>query len=99
MSMHNPPHPGEFIRLTYIEPYNISQNLIAQQLGVARSTLSRIIRGASAVTPEMALRFSRVIGRTPESWLAMQANYDLYITEKNHREIKKLKPLTALSMD
>lgn len=97
MRMHNPPHPGEFIKLTYIEPYNIPQNVIARQLSVARSTFNRIIRGSSAVTPEMALRLSQVIGRTPESWLAMQASYDLYIIEKSRREIKKLKPLKMLS--
>jgi addiction module HigA family antidote len=48
------------------------------KLGVAASTLSRVLKGSSAVTPEMALRLSKALGRTPESWLSMQYNYDLW---------------------
>ena len=78
MSMHNPPHPGEFIRDTYIEPFEISIRSLAVSLGVAPSTLTRIVGGRSAISPEMALRLSMALGRTPESWLAMQHNYDLW---------------------
>ena len=78
MAMHNPPHPGEFIRETYIEPFDISIRSLAESLGVAASTLARIVSERSAVSPEMALRLSKALGRTPESWLAMQDNYDLW---------------------
>lgn len=78
MAMHNPPHPGEFITRVYLEPNELSGREIALKLGVAASTLSRILKGSSAVTPEMALRLSKALGRTPESWLAMQYNYDLW---------------------
>ena len=78
MHMHNPPHPGEFITEVYLEPYNISGRELAQKLDVAASTLSRILSGSSRVTPEMALRLSKAIGRSPESWLAMQYTYDLW---------------------
>jgi len=78
MAMHKPPHPGEFIRETYIEPFDISIRSLAENLGVAASTLARVVSERSAVSPEMALRLSKAIGRTPESWLAMQDNYDLW---------------------
>ena len=78
MAMHNPPHPGEFIREIYLLPNELSVRGLAESLGVAPSTLNRIISGQSGVSPEMALRLSKALGRSPESWLAMQHNYDLW---------------------
>jgi addiction module HigA family antidote len=83
MSMHNPPHPGEFIIGVYLEPNGISGRELAAKLDVAASTLSRVLNGANRVTPEMALRLSKAIGRSPESWLAMQDNHDLWAARKN----------------
>jgi len=78
MAMHNPPHPGEFITQVYLEPNNLSGRELAMKLGVAASTLSRILKCASGISPEMALRLSKALGRSPESWLAMQFNFDLW---------------------
>jgi addiction module HigA family antidote len=78
MAMHNPPHPGEFITQVYLEPNNLSGRELASKLGVAASTLNRILTGTSRISPEMALRLSKALGRSPESWLAMQYNYDLW---------------------
>lgn len=78
MVMHNPPHPGEFITAIYLEPNGISGRELAQKLDVAASTLSRVLTGSSRVTPEMALRLSKAIGRSPESWLLMQDKHDLW---------------------
>lgn len=78
MTMHNPPHPGEFITDVYLEPNHISGRELAMKLGVAPSTLSRVLNGSNRVSPEMALRLSKALGRSPESWLAMQYNYDLW---------------------
>lgn len=83
MRMHNPPHPGEFIREVYMAPYGISARRVAKSLGVAPSTFSRLLNGASDVSPEMALRLSKALGRSPESWLAMQDSYDLWHARKN----------------
>ena len=83
MNMHNPPHPGEFISGVYLEPNNISGRELAEKLGVAASTLSRILNGTSRITPEMALRLSKAIGRAPESWLAMQDTYDLWVARQH----------------
>lgn len=83
MVMHNPPHPGEFIREVYITPYNISVRKVAENLGVSPSTLNRLLNEESNVSPEMALRLSKALGRSPESWLAMQDQYDLWHARKN----------------
>ena len=83
MNMHNPPHPGEFISDVYMEPFGYSCRFVAKQLDVSPSTLSRILKAKSAVTPEMALRLSKALGRSPESWLSMQDNYDLWVAKHN----------------
>mgnify|MGYP006179905305 CR=1 FL=1 len=89
MEMHNPPHPGEFITEVYLEPNDISGRELAEKLDVAASTLSRILKGVSRITPEMALRLSKAIGRSPESWLAMQDAYDLWIA-RQHVDLKQV---------
>jgi antitoxin HigA-1 len=92
MVMHNPPHPGEFIQATYMDAFNISCRGLAEHLNVAASTLNRILKGQSGVSPEMALRLSKVLGRTPESWLAMQDVYDLWLARQNI-ELDDVQPL------
>ena len=82
MSMHKPPHPGEFVLATYMEPFGLSCRYLAEQLNVAASTLNRILKQQSGVSPEMALRLSKALGRSPESWLAMQDAYDLSLAKK-----------------
>ena len=78
MPMHNPPHPGDFIREVYLEPNGITGRQLAAKLGVSPSTLNRVLQGTSGISPEMALRLSKALGRSPESWLAMQDNHDLW---------------------
>lgn len=93
MVMHNPPHPGEFISDIYLEPNGISGRELADKLDVAPSTLSRVLKGSSRITPEMALRLSKAIGRSPESWLAMQDAHDLWLARQHVdlRNVGKLK--------
>lgn len=78
MAMYNPPHPGEFITEIYLEPNAITGRELAAALGVAPSTLHRVLNGLSGVSPAMALRLSKALGRSAESWLVMQSNYDLW---------------------
>ena len=92
MNMHNPPHPGEFIETIYLEPHGVSCRTLASHLGVAASTLSRVVKGRSAVSPEMALRLSKVLGRSPESWLIMQDNYELWQAKQNV-DLRNVHPL------
>jgi addiction module HigA family antidote len=93
MAMHNPPHPGEFISEVYLAPHGMSGRELAVRLGVAPSTLSRVLTGASGVSPEMALRLSKCLGRTPESWLAMQSAYDLWKArrETDLRQVSRIR--------
>ena len=82
MSMHNPPHPGEFIRSIYLEELGVSVRKVAESLGVSPSTFTRLLNSQSNVSPQMALRLSKALGRSPESWLAMQDAYDLWHARK-----------------
>lgn len=97
MAMYNPPHPGEFITEIYLQPNGISGRELAAKLNVAASTLSRILKGTSRVSPEMALRLAKAIGRTPESWLVMQDHHDLWLARKsvNLEDVSELKFATA----
>lgn len=76
--MRHPPHPGAFIQEVYLAPHGLSGRELAAQLGVAPSTLNRVLNGANGVSPEMALRLSKALGRSPESWLTLQHDYDLW---------------------
>jgi len=92
MPMHNPPHPGKFIETEYLTPLGVSVRRLAEIMDIAPSTLTRIVRCRSAVTPEMALRLSIALGRSPESWLAMQHSFDLWQARK-HIDLRKVKKL------
>ena len=94
MRMHNPPHPGEIIREFCIEPLNLSVTGAADALGVTRKTLSTLLNGRSGISPEMALRLSKVFGRTPEGWLRLQLQFDLWKTQQSV-DIRKLKRVEA----
>lgn len=83
MAMHNPPHPGEFIQATYMEPFGLSCRSLAKKLDVSPSTLNRVLKQQSSVSPEMALRLSKALGRSPESWLSMQNAFDLWNAKKS----------------
>ena len=94
MAMYNPPHPGEFIKKVYLEPLGVSPRRVSLKLKVSPSTFSRLIKGQSRVSPEMALRLSKCLGRSPESWLAMQDIYDLW-QAKHKIDLEDIEPLSV----
>lgn len=96
MNMYDPLHPGEFIQEVYLNELHVSARTVAAKLKVSPSTFTRLLNGTSSVTPEMALRLSKTLGRTPESWLAMQNNYDLWQLRQrlNMDEVEKLEFVT-----
>lgn len=94
MGMYNPPHPGEIIREFCIEGLELTVTESAKALGVTRKTLSTILNKRSGISPEMALRLSKVFGRTPEGWLKLQLQYDLWKTEQN-LDVSDLKRIEA----
>ena len=83
MNMYNPPHPGKIIREFCVEALNLTVTDAAKALGVTRKTLSALLNGRSGVSPEMALRLSKVFGRSPEGWLKLQLQYVLWQTQEN----------------
>jgi addiction module HigA family antidote len=86
--MHNPPHPGEILRALCLEPLGLSVTDTARALGVSRKTLSSIINGRAAISPEMAVRLSIAFDTSAESWLNQQVQYDLWMAEKRRRSLK-----------
>jgi len=94
MRMHNPPHPGEIIREFCIESLNLTVTAAAEALGITRKTLSALLNGRAGISPEMALRLSKVFGRTPEGWLRLQLQYDLWKAAQS-ADIAHLKRIPA----
>ena len=78
MPMHNPPHPGDVLAEMYLNPLELSVTETAKSLGVTRQTLSELINTRRNVSIEMALRLAKAFKTTPEYWLNMQTQYDLW---------------------
>lgn len=78
MKMHKPAHPGEVLRDMYLEPLGLTVTDASSALGVTRKALSELVNGRSGVSTSMALRLSKAFGTTPELWLNLQQNYDLW---------------------
>ena len=83
--MYNPPHPGEVLQDTVLAEGRISVSEFARKLGVSRVALSRVVNGRAAVSADMALRLAAALGGSPESWLQMQAAYDLWHAAKRRK--------------
>jgi addiction module HigA family antidote len=97
MRMHNPPHPGEVLKDGVIGA-DLSVTELAARLGVGRVTLSRVLNGRAAVSAEMAVRLAKALGGSAESWLHMQANYDLWQAGQSaalKRQVARIKPLAV----
>lgn len=82
IQQHNPMHPGAFIKRVYLTPFGIGSNELARKLQVSAGLVSRLLNEKTDVSPVMALKLSVVLGRSPESWLLMQDNYDLWQARK-----------------
>lgn len=92
--MHNPPHPGEVLRDGVFTNTGITVTEFARRIGVSRVALSRVLNGKAGISADMAVRLSAALGGSAESWLHMQANYDLWQAQKAlKREVAKIEPL------
>ena len=87
--MYNPPHPGEVLQDTVLEHISVSE--FARKPGVSRVALPRVANGRAAVSADMALRLAAALGGSAESWLQMQAAYDLWHAARKQRA--KVQPL------
>ncbi|MHA7847551.1 HigA family addiction module antitoxin [Serratia sp. D1N4] len=91
MKMHNPPHPGEIIA-DALDELNLGIRELARALNVAPSTAQRLVSCQAAVSPEMAIKLSKVLGGSPRLWLKLQEAYSLDKAEKTV-DVSKLTPL------
>ena len=89
MPMKNPPHPGGFVLRQCIEPLGLSIT-DAAALGVTRTTLSELVNEKRGISPEMAVRLSKVFGGSAESWLIQQTQYDLAHVRADRMKLKRL---------
>ena len=88
MPMKNPVHPGRIVRHDCLEPLGLSVTAGAKVLGVTRQTLTKIVNGKSGISAEMAIRLTKAFGSTAETWVRMQASYDLAQAWKDESKIK-----------
>jgi addiction module HigA family antidote len=77
-----PTHPGNILKEDYLLPLSIKIKDMTEILGISRKTLSKIVNERGSVTPDMALRLSRAFDTSPNFWLNLQKNYDLWLAEK-----------------
>ncbi len=90
MRMHNPPHPGRVLR-EYLGELSVTD--AARHLNVTRAALSRILNGSAGISADMALRLATALGTTPEFWIGMQSQYELWKASRKPR--KKITRLHA----
>jgi addiction module HigA family antidote len=93
-----PVHPGRILKNHHLTPLSISISVLARILGVSRKTISKIINERGAITPDMALRLSRAFDTTPNLWLGLQEEYDLWHAmhdSKEWRQVKTIKEMAA----
>ncbi|MFI5294627.1 MAG: HigA family addiction module antitoxin [Thermodesulfovibrionales bacterium] len=91
-----PTHPGEMLREDFMPDYGLTVTALAKNLGVSRQTINELLRERRSITPDMALRLSRLFKNSPEFWLNAQRAVDLWTAQKNRKkELDRIKPLHA----
>jgi antitoxin HigA-1 len=87
MLMKNPVHPGRIVQHDCLEPLGLSVTEAARILGVTRQTLNNVVNEKSGISPEMAIRLSKAFGSSPETWVRMQAAFDLAVALRDEKSI------------
>ena len=88
MPMKNPTHPGQSIRADCLEPLGLTVTEAAKALGVSRQALNNLLNGQAGISPEMAIRLDKAFGGGADTWLRLQASYDLAQAEQDSGKIK-----------
>src|SRR5437899_1637095 len=78
MTMYNPPHVGEVLKDLYLDPLELTITEVSGALGVTRQTLSELVNGKIGVSAEMAMKLSKAFATTPEMWVNLQTQYELW---------------------
>jgi antitoxin HigA-1 len=92
-----PTHPGEMLRAEFLEPLGMTQTELAERIHVSFPRVNEIVNGRRGVTPDTALRLSRLFGTTAEFWLDGQRNWDLWhaLHSESAKELKRIEPVGA----
>ena len=88
-----PTHPGRILKNHHLDPLSITITDLSRTLGVSRKTASKIVNERGAITPDMALRLSRAFNTTPNLWLGLQQEYDLWYAAKKSKDWRKVQPV------
>ena len=98
MPMKTPPHPGRVVRLSCLEPLGLSVTGAAAVLGVSRQALSNLVNGRARISTDMAIRLAKAFGSTTETWIRLQAAYDIAQAAKRESQIRvdRYRPATAV---
>jgi addiction module HigA family antidote len=91
-----PTHPGEIIRYEYLDELNMTQQQLADAIGITRVRINEIILGKRSITPDTAFRLAKFFNTTPEFWIGLQTNFDMWNTlQKRKKEYEIIKPLKS----
>jgi addiction module HigA family antidote len=91
-----PTHPGEILRYEYLEELNMTQQQLADSIGITRVRINEIILGKRSVTPDTAFRLAKFFNTTPEFWIGLQTNFDMWNTlRKRKKEYEMIRPLKS----
>lgn len=89
-----PTHPGEILRYEYLEELNMTQQQLADSIGITRVRINEIVLGKRSITPDTAFRLAKFFNTTPEFWIGLQTNFDMWNTlQKREKEYKTIRPL------
>ena len=98
MPMKNPPHPGKVVRVSCLEPLGLNVTEGARALGVSRQALSNLVNCHARISADMAVRLAKAFGSTTETWIGLQAAYDVAQAQARESEIEveRYEPQSAI---
>ncbi len=97
MNRLKPVHPGEILKHDFMEPFNLSSNGLAKAIGVTPARINEIVRERRGVTAETALRLAKYFGTDAQSWMNLQDQYELAITEQAvAKELSTIEPIIGI---
>jgi len=92
--LEEPMHPGRVLKELYLDPLDMGVIALARRLGVPRTRIERLVKGATRMTPDTALRLARAFNTTPAYWMNMQTNYDMAAASKEV-DVSGIEPLVT----
>lgn len=94
-----PTHPGEVLREEFMPDYGLTVAQVAKRLAVSRQSVNELVRERRAVSPDMALRLGKLFGTSPQYWLNLQRNVDIWDSLEEHRgELEEIEPLPVAAI-